>query len=639
MARRPPRVATRPTFAAPGRASCCNRSRSRAPSTRRSRPPTCSSATATGTRPTKPPRSSGSPNSPRPNAGCARRPRRPRRLRSEVPRRPAVRRRGAARPGGRDVHAPAGRGAERRFATPAGGGRHARLSCLDAVQRLARTCNWNLAVESPPLEERPALRDRRPQPGRPGSAHGGAADLRRRRRRLRVRRERHRSRRARVTLHVVRPPSRPRPSPGGSGLRSLAGQWYRSFLRDELQYEPLVQRESVQVRMHLGELLVESGDLEAAIPFFSEVFEKRPHDHVGQALLRSASATSTSPRGETDRGSRRTPTQQGRGVGAARVRTHADRARGDARDDPARPRPCSARRAPRRSRELVRSRPNAARGAAGPRHPAARLGRDAGRVAAVRRRRSSCWNARPRARDDADAARVAVLRRHAPTAVPRLPLPARLRRAGHRTSRAGDARARVVPDARRERSAAAACRLVLLAESYLAQQRFVQARAASVEARTRYLGDDGRRLARTHAEGLGAFGAGARREGERLRGARADGAARRRTGAGAVPGRRDARRPAVAAGHRHRCADARRSTRSATARASRPCRRSTSRPPPATTSTTSRRRRSCWRRASSTRTCAEGRRDDRRRLHAPRQARARRGRLPGDPAMRSSLPA
>ena len=30
--------------------------------------------------------------------------------------------------------------------------------------------------------------------------------------------------------------------------------------------------------------------------------------------------------------------------------------------------------------------------------------------------------------------------------------------------------------------------LVLLAESYLAQQRFVQARAASVEARTRHLG-------------------------------------------------------------------------------------------------------------------------------------------------------
>jgi hypothetical protein len=50
---------------------------------------------------------------------------------------------------------------------------------------------------------------------------------------------------------------------------ALSGQWYRSFLRDELQHEPVVAREAVQVRMNLGQLLVDSGDLETAIQFFT----------------------------------------------------------------------------------------------------------------------------------------------------------------------------------------------------------------------------------------------------------------------------------------------------------------------------------------------------------------------------------
>lgn len=173
------------------------------------------------------------------------------------------------------------------------------LSCLDAVQRLARTCNWNLAVESPPLEAdlRFAtvdlnLADQDARLVAQLICVAGDADC--------VFDESGTGPGGRVTLHVVRPPSAETES-GRQRLRSLSGQWYRSFLRDDLQYEPLVQREAVQVRMHLGQLLVESGDLEAAIPFFQEVFEKRPHDHVGQALLAIGACWLDLAAGETDR--------------------------------------------------------------------------------------------------------------------------------------------------------------------------------------------------------------------------------------------------------------------------------------------------------------------------------------------------
>jgi lipopolysaccharide biosynthesis regulator YciM len=90
---------------------------------------------------------------------------------------------------------------------------------------------------------------------------------------------------ARPTLHVVRTPSDATEA-GRQRLRAMAGQWYRSFLREELQFEPIVQQEGVAARMSLGEVLVQNGDLAAAVPFFAEAWDKRPHDHVAASALR-----------------------------------------------------------------------------------------------------------------------------------------------------------------------------------------------------------------------------------------------------------------------------------------------------------------------------------------------------------------
>lgn len=159
-----------------------------------------------------------------------------------------------------------------------------RIDCLEALRRLADAVNWNLAIESTPLENDLRfqsidlnLADQDPRTVASLIAIAGGADC--------VYAAAEPVAGARPTLHVVRVPSDLTES-GRQRLRVMAGQWYRSFLRDELQYEPLVQRESVQVRMNLGQLLLESGDVESAIAFFTEVYDKRPHDYVAPALLR-----------------------------------------------------------------------------------------------------------------------------------------------------------------------------------------------------------------------------------------------------------------------------------------------------------------------------------------------------------------
>ncbi|MCK5943630.1 MAG: hypothetical protein KAI24_16730 [Planctomycetes bacterium] len=160
------------------------------------------------------------------------------------------------------------------------------IHCLGALRELAKTMNWNLVVESTPLENdlRFAsidlnLADQDPRMVAQLIAVAGGADA--------IFDEPAGFEGARVTLHVVRVPSGETAS-GRQRLRALAGQWYRSFLRDELQYEPVVQQEGVAVRMHLGQLLVDSGDLESAISFFNDVYERRPHDHVAPAILKIA---------------------------------------------------------------------------------------------------------------------------------------------------------------------------------------------------------------------------------------------------------------------------------------------------------------------------------------------------------------
>lgn len=158
------------------------------------------------------------------------------------------------------------------------------ISCLDALRSLSATCGWNIAVESTVLENdlRHAtvdlnLADQDPRMVAQLMAVAAGADC--------VFDEGASGEGARATIHIVRTPSDATES-GRQRLRAMAGQWYRSFLREELQFEPIVQKEGVAARMHLGEMLVDNGDLAAAIPFFTEAWEKRPHDHVAAAALR-----------------------------------------------------------------------------------------------------------------------------------------------------------------------------------------------------------------------------------------------------------------------------------------------------------------------------------------------------------------
>ncbi|MCU0867415.1 MAG: hypothetical protein MUC36_26830 [Planctomycetes bacterium] len=173
------------------------------------------------------------------------------------------------------------------------------VSCRDALGELAKVNGWNLAFATGPLENdlrfatvdlNLALQD--PRMVAQLIAVAGGADC--------VFDEPAAVDGARVTLHVVRTPS-PETESGRQRLRTIAGQWYRSFLRDELQYEPTVRSEGLQVRLHLAELLADSGDLEAAITFFTDVYEQRPHDHVATAVLRLGNCHLDLARGASDR--------------------------------------------------------------------------------------------------------------------------------------------------------------------------------------------------------------------------------------------------------------------------------------------------------------------------------------------------
>lgn len=160
------------------------------------------------------------------------------------------------------------------------------IACLDALQGLATAMGWNVRVDSKPLES--DLRfcavdldfaDQDPRVIGQLIAVAAGADV--------VFDAGDAEAGMRPTLHVTRKPEANTES-GRNRLRGLAGQWYRSFLVDELRQEPLVAEATQQVRMHLGQLLVENGDLEAALPFFAAIWEQRPGDQVAAAVLRMA---------------------------------------------------------------------------------------------------------------------------------------------------------------------------------------------------------------------------------------------------------------------------------------------------------------------------------------------------------------
>ncbi len=160
------------------------------------------------------------------------------------------------------------------------------VACFDALQQLAVAMDWNVRFDSKPLES--DLRfcaidldfaDQDPRIIGQLVAVAGGADV--------VFDAGSTVAGMRPTLHVTRKPDVATES-GRNRLRGLAGQWYRSFLVDELRHEPLVAKETMKVRMHLGQLLAENGDLEAALPFFVAVYDQRPGDQVAAAVLRMA---------------------------------------------------------------------------------------------------------------------------------------------------------------------------------------------------------------------------------------------------------------------------------------------------------------------------------------------------------------
>lgn len=182
------------------------------------------------------------------------------------------------------------------------------MDCLSAVRELAAAAGWNLLIDNQPLEA--DLRFHRvdlnfaDQDARMVAqliAVAAGADV--------VFDEAEPVEGARSTLHVLRTPDASTES-GRQRLRAMAGQWYRSFLRDELQHDPLVAREAVQVRMNLGQLLVESGDLDAAITFLTEAYEQRPHDYAAAAILRITECHLDLASVESDRATRNAECQK-----------------------------------------------------------------------------------------------------------------------------------------------------------------------------------------------------------------------------------------------------------------------------------------------------------------------------------------
>jgi len=91
-----------------------------------------------------------------------------------------------------------------------------------------------------------------------------------------------------VTMHVVKVPDE-FSDEGQQRLRARATQWYQNFLVDEIQRDPTFEDDAMRVRMQVGELLRDSGDLDGAIRFFEQIPSvNRLHDLVLPAMLRVA---------------------------------------------------------------------------------------------------------------------------------------------------------------------------------------------------------------------------------------------------------------------------------------------------------------------------------------------------------------
>jgi tetratricopeptide (TPR) repeat protein len=93
-----------------------------------------------------------------------------------------------------------------------------------------------------------------------------------------------------TVLHVV-PRASAETESGRQRLLRRSMEWYRAFLSDEFRLDPLVAENGMEVRMHLGHLLLEQGDLEAAVRVFQEVNDADgTHRYVPLAMLKMAQA-------------------------------------------------------------------------------------------------------------------------------------------------------------------------------------------------------------------------------------------------------------------------------------------------------------------------------------------------------------
>ena len=91
-----------------------------------------------------------------------------------------------------------------------------------------------------------------------------------------------------TTLHVVRSAT-PDSESGRQRLRRFSSSWYQTFLAEEIKLEPVVQKERMAASMNLGLVLMKQGDLQSAARAFESVWQQdQSHPFVPKALLRLA---------------------------------------------------------------------------------------------------------------------------------------------------------------------------------------------------------------------------------------------------------------------------------------------------------------------------------------------------------------
>ena len=176
------------------------------------------------------------------------------------------------------------------------------IDCFAALRALADAMTWRLDVESAPLRNDLQLASvdlslarQNPRMVAQLIAVAGDADV--------IFDQRPGVAEPATTMHVVRQPSAETAS-GRRRLRDVAGQWYRSFLRAELEFAPSERSGGNGARMHLGELLVETGDIPSAIGFFRDVYESAPSEHLTPAVLKIAECHLDLAAGHADRAAR-----------------------------------------------------------------------------------------------------------------------------------------------------------------------------------------------------------------------------------------------------------------------------------------------------------------------------------------------